>query len=89
MLSIQESSDITLRGFTVNGSDGELPEEEGQCGEKKRIAEHMHGVYVLNSTDVTIDRMNIIKAHGDGLNLKRRYFNRGRSLGIGYIGVCL
>jgi Right handed beta helix region len=69
ILSIEGSSDITLRGFTVDGSDGELPEEMGQCGEKKRIAEHMHGVYVLNSTDVAIDRMNIAKAHGDGLNL--------------------
>jgi Right handed beta helix region len=69
LLSIQGASDITLRGFTVDGSDGELPEDTNQWGNGGRIAEHMHGIYVLNSTDVTIDRMNITKAHGDGLNM--------------------
>jgi hypothetical protein len=69
LLSIQGSSKIALRGFTVNGSDGELPEDANQCGTGKRIAEHMHGVRVMNSTDITIDRMKIIRAHGDGLNL--------------------
>ncbi len=69
LLSIQGSSGITLSGFTVDGSDGELPEDTNQCANGKKIAEHMHGVYVRNSTDVTIDRMNIIKAHGDGINL--------------------
>ena len=29
----------------------------------------MHDMYVRNSTDVTLDRMNITKAHGDGVNL--------------------
>jgi hypothetical protein len=61
LLSIQGSSYITLRDFTVDGSDGELPEDPKQCpsnGEEGgRISEHMHGVYVLNSTDVTTDRM--------------------------------
>ena len=69
LLSIQGSSGIALRGFTIDGSDGELPEDPNQCGVGKKIAEHMHGVYVRNSTEVTIDRMNITKAHGDGINL--------------------
>ena len=70
LLSIQGSSGIALRGFTVDGSDGELPEDRNQCaGNGGKIAEHMHGVYVRNSTDITIDRMKIIKAHGDGVNL--------------------
>jgi hypothetical protein len=48
-----------------------LPEDKNQCGGNSggKIAEHMHGVYVRNSTEVTIDRMEIIKAHGDGVNL--------------------
>jgi hypothetical protein len=70
LLSIQGSSFITLRDFTVDGSDGELPEDTNQCpGNDGKIAEHMHVVYLRNSTDVTINRMKIIKAHGDGLNL--------------------
>jgi len=73
VLSIRKSSHITLRDFTIDGSDGELPEDTNQCppsnGLGGRIDEHMHGVQVENSTDVSIDRMKIIKAHGDGLNL--------------------
>jgi hypothetical protein len=73
VLSIRKSSHITLRGFTIDGSDGELPEDPNQCppdnGIGGKIAEHMHVVQVENSTDVVIDRMKIIKAHGDGLNL--------------------
>ena len=74
VLSIHLSRFITLRDFTVDGSDGELPEDTGQCppdqnGNPRRIAEHMHDVRVLNATDITIDHMKITKAHGDGLNL--------------------
>ena len=73
VLSIRKSSHITLRDFTIDGSDGELPEDTSQCPPnnvlKGKIDEHMHGVQVENSTDVSIDRMKIIKAHGDGLNL--------------------
>lgn len=72
VLSLQNSSFITLRNFTVDGSDGELPEDKNQCNPMSnggRIAERMFGVYVLNSTDVALDRMKLIKAHGDGLNL--------------------
>jgi hypothetical protein len=73
VLSIRKSSHITLRDFTIDGSDGELPEDTSQCppgnGLGGKIAEHMHGVQVENSTDISIDRMKIIKAHGDGLNL--------------------
>src|SRR5262249_10126692 len=59
----------TLRDFTIDGSDGELPEDPDQCGGGRRIAEHMHDISVVNSTDLTFDRMKITKAHGDGLNL--------------------
>jgi hypothetical protein len=69
ILSIQGASFITLRDFTMDGSDGELPEDPGQCAGGGRIDEHMFDVAVLNSTDITIDRMNLTKAHGDGLNL--------------------
>jgi hypothetical protein len=73
VLSIRKSSHITLRDFTIDGSDGELPEDKSQCPPNNnlggKIAEHMHGVQVENATDVSINRMKIIKAHGDGLNL--------------------
>src|SRR5215813_6465165 len=69
VLSIHGSSFITLRDFTIDGSDGELPEDANQCGGGGRIDDHMHDVIVLNSTDITIDRMKLTKAHGDGLNL--------------------
>jgi hypothetical protein len=69
-LSIQQSSFITLRGFTIDGSDGELPEDTNQCaGGGGRIDEHMHDVSVVDSTDLAIDHMILTKAHGDGLNL--------------------
>jgi hypothetical protein len=74
VLSIQLSRFITLRNFTIDGSDGELPEDTTQCppdpdGTPNSIDEHMHDVRVLNATDVVIDHMKITKAHGDGLNL--------------------
>ena len=70
VLSIHGSSFITLRNFTVDGSDGELPEDTNQCaGNGGRIDEHMHDVLVINSTDLTVDSMKLTKAHGDGLNL--------------------
>jgi Right handed beta helix region len=74
VLSITLSRFITLRNFTVDGSDGELPEDTSQCppdadGTPNRIDEHLHDVRVLNATDVVIDRMKITKAHGDGINL--------------------
>src|SRR5581483_6650059 len=74
VLSITLSRFITLRDFTIDGSDGELPEDTSQCppdadGTPNRIDEHMHDVRVLNAADVVIDHMKITKAHGDGLNL--------------------
>lgn len=73
VLLINGSSYITLRRFTIDGSDGELPEDANQCptgpNRPGKIAERMFDVYVLNSTDVTIDQMTLAKAHGDGLNL--------------------
>jgi hypothetical protein len=69
VMVFQGSSFMTLRGFTIDGSDGELPEDANQCAGPSKIAERMFDVYLLNSSDVTIDRMNLIKAHGDGLNL--------------------
>jgi len=73
VLSIRKSSNITLRDFTVDGSDGELPEDTTQCPSSSdtggKIDEHMHDVQVANARDVTIDRMKLIRAHGDGLNL--------------------
>ena len=73
VLSLVLSKFITLRGFTIDGSDGELPEDNKQCpaanGTSRAIAEHMHDVIVENSTDITIARMKLNKAHGDGLNL--------------------
>ncbi len=74
VLSIQLSESVTLRDFTIDGSDGELPEDTTQCppnakGEPQGIAEHMHDVRVLNATNVVVDHMEITKAHGDGINL--------------------
>jgi len=70
VISIQRSSFITLRDFTVDGSDGELPEDTNQCaGNGGKIDEHLHDVSVVNSTDLTFDQMKLTKAHGDGLNL--------------------
>ena len=74
VLSINLSRFISLRNFTIDGSDGELPEDNTQCppgsdGTPKKIDEHLHDVRVLNATDVVIDHMKITKAHGDGLNL--------------------
>src|SRR5262249_38063881 len=70
VISIQRSSFITFRDFTIDGSDGELPEDTNQCGGNGgRIDEHLHGVSVVNSTDLTFDRMKLTRAHGDGLNL--------------------
>jgi len=74
VLTVQTSSFITLRDFTVDGSDGELPEDPQQCppdkdGNPRRIAEQMHDVRLINATDVVIDHMQMTKAHGDGLNL--------------------
>jgi hypothetical protein len=69
VMVFQGSSFMTLRGFTIDGSDGELPEDPNQCAGPSKIAERMFDVYLLNSSDVTIDQMNLIKAHGDGLNL--------------------
>jgi Right handed beta helix region len=67
VLSMHLSQSITLRDFTIDGSDGELPEDPTQCKGSKRINERMFNVYVVNATHVTIDRMKLIKAHGDGL----------------------
>src|SRR5262245_49442967 len=69
VLQIQGSRYITLHDFTIDGSDGELPEDSNQCAGGRSINEHMFDVYVLNSTDITIDRMNLNNAHGDGVNL--------------------
>jgi len=73
VLLINGSSFITLRGFAIDGSDGELPEDTSQCpigpNHPGKIAERMFDVYVLNATDVTIDQMTLARAHGDGLNL--------------------
>ena len=74
VLSIHLSQFVTLRDFTIDGSDGELPEDATQCppdnkGNLTRISERMFNVYVMNATNVTIDRMKLIKAHGDGLYL--------------------
>lgn len=74
VLSITLSRFITLRNFTIDGADGELPEDNTQCppdkdGKPQRIDEHMHDVRVLNAADIVIDHMKITKAHGDGLNL--------------------
>ena len=81
VLSIHGSSFITLRDFTIDGSDGELPEDTNQCGGNGgRIDEHMHDVIVINSTDITVDRMKLIKAHGDGLNLIANLNDRGTSI---------
>src|SRR5262249_49149666 len=81
LLSIHWSSFITLRDFTIDGSDGELPEDTNQCGGNGgRIDEHMHDVIVLNSTDITIDRMKLTKAHGDGLNLIANLNDLGTSI---------
>lgn len=74
VLAIHLSRFITLRNFTIDGADGELPEDTTQCppaadGTPRRIDEHMHDVRVLNATDIVVDHMKITKAHGDGLNL--------------------
>lgn len=74
VLSIHLSTRITLHDFTIDGSDGELPEDNTQCppdsnGNPRKIDEHLHDVRVLNATDIVIDHMKLIKAHGDGLNL--------------------
>jgi hypothetical protein len=50
VLSIRKSSHIAFRDFTVDGSDGELPEDTNQCASSNglggKIDEHMHGVQV-------------------------------------------
>ena len=76
VLSIQLSTGITLRAFTIDGSDSELPHDHEQCppnpslgAHSGEINEHLHGVRVLNATDTTVDSMKLIEAHGDGLNL--------------------
>ena len=76
VLTIQLSMGITLRSFTVDGSDGELPHDNEQCLPNPKLGvhfgeinEHLHGVRVLNATDITIDSMQLTGAHGDGLNL--------------------
>jgi hypothetical protein len=83
VLSIQLSRDITLRGFTVDGSDDRLPNDNTQCppgpdpmdGHAGRLDEHMHDVSVVNVDGLTVDRMRLQQAHGDGLNLiaERRF----------------
>jgi len=67
VLSMHLSQFITLRDFTIDGSDGELPEDTTQCPGSSRINERMFNVWLVNATHVTIDRMKLIKAHGDGL----------------------
>ena len=74
VLSIRGSSYITLRGFTIDGSRADLPDDTNQCPiirvvDTGQITERMFDVYVLNSTDVTIDHMKLMEAHGDGLYL--------------------
>lgn len=76
VLLIIRATFITLQDFAVDGSDGELPEDSNQCPggntanpNQGKITEHMYDVYIENSTDITINRMNILKAHGDGINL--------------------
>jgi hypothetical protein len=69
VLSIHFSQFITLRDFTIDGSDSELPKEEPTC-DGGRLNEHMFDVWVLNATNVTIDQMYLINAHGDGLHLR-------------------
>jgi len=76
VLSIQLSRFITLRDFTIDGSDDELPHDNEQCppnpnlgAHSGEINEHLHGVRVLNAADITLDHMQLTNAHGDGLNL--------------------
>jgi len=74
VMSIQLSESITLRDFTIDGSDSDLPGDTTQCppdnnGKPQGIAEHMHDVRVLNARNVVIDHMKITNAHGDGINL--------------------
>jgi len=54
VLSIHLSQFITLRDFTIDGSDGELPEEPTQCPGPKRINERMFNVYMVNATNITV-----------------------------------
>jgi hypothetical protein len=76
VLSIVLSTRVTLRGFTVDGSDDLLPADDTPCRTDPaappgsgRLDEHLHDIAVANAVDLTIDRMRIVKAHGDGLNL--------------------
>ena len=70
VLSIRKSTHITLRDFVIDGSDGELPEDTSQCSTNGgRISVQMQDVQVENSTDITIERMQLTRAHGDGLSL--------------------
>jgi hypothetical protein len=77
VLSIETISHVTLRGFTIDGSEHDLPDDAKECPkltdagviEFAGFAKHMHGVYVQNASDVEIVDMELINAHGDGLNL--------------------
>ena len=83
VLSIQLSRDITLRGFTIDGSNDRLPNDNLQCppgpdpedSHVGRIDEHLYNVSVVNGDGITVDRMRLQQAHGDGLNLiaERRF----------------
>jgi hypothetical protein len=83
VLSIQLSRAITLRDFTIDGSNDRLPNDNQQCprapggddGHAGRIDEHLYNVSVVNGADISVERMQIRQAHGDGLNLiaERRF----------------
>jgi hypothetical protein len=73
LLAVDQSSFVTLRGFTLEGVNRLLPQDTNQCpkspGHDGRLNEHMHLVRLLDSTDVLVEQLKVNDAHGDGINL--------------------
>jgi nitrous oxidase accessory protein NosD len=77
LVTVEAISHVTFRGFTIDGSHSNLPDDSRECPttgaagkiEFQGFEEHMHGLYIRNAADVEIVDMKITNAHGDGLNL--------------------
>jgi hypothetical protein len=68
LLRLDKSSAVTLRGFTLDGANAQLPQDDQQCP-KGGLSEHMFDLLVSSTTGVVVEQMKIDNAHGDGIYL--------------------
>ena len=79
VVPVEKISHVTFCRFTIDGSHGSLPDDTRECPKQvngatqyQGFAEHMHGLYLKNAEDIEVVDMQLVNAHGDGLNLIAR-----------------